>query len=102
VASLSGSAAVALGLATATLRPYLEEVRRRHPNAYAPWTADEEARLIERYQAGVSIGDMAQEFGRRPGALNSRLLRILPPAPDQREPENGYDGLPDDEEPDWL
>src|SRR5690348_13012313 len=41
VASLLGGAAVTLGQAAATVGADLEELRRQHPNAYAPWSAAE-------------------------------------------------------------
>lgn len=102
VASLLGGAAVTLGQAAATVRADLEELRRHHPNAYAPWSAAEEARLAEHYRSGRSIDELAQEFGRRPGAIERRLLRVLPPSAGQPETDNQADDESDDEEPDWL
>ena len=54
----------------------VEEVRKEYPNAYQPWTAeaDEELRLL--YEKASSVAEIAAQFGRRPGAITSRLNRL--------------------------
>ncbi|MFE2129166.1 hypothetical protein [Streptomyces amritsarensis] len=54
----------------------VEEKRQAHPNAYKPWTPDDEQHLSERCAQGTSLEDLAQEFGRDLGAIASRLLKI--------------------------
>lgn len=54
----------------------VEEKRREHPRAYEAWTAREENRLREAYQTGATMGDLAQEFGRAPTAVLSRLYQL--------------------------
>ena len=50
--------------------------RQAHPNAYRPWTQDEEERLLARKEAGRTVEERAVEFGRQPGAIQSRLIRL--------------------------
>jgi hypothetical protein len=54
----------------------LEEKRREHRRAYEAWTAREEHRLRDAYQSGATIGDLAEEFGRAPTAVLSRLYQL--------------------------
>ncbi|HUW73829.1 MAG TPA: AAA family ATPase [Methyloceanibacter sp.] len=51
-------------------------VRRSHGSAYAPWTEGEERDLRRRHQAGESVGAIAAELGRKPGAIRSRLKKL--------------------------
>ncbi|MEU1693335.1 hypothetical protein ABZ590_18115 [Streptomyces hirsutus] len=54
----------------------VEEKRQTHPNAYKPWTPEDEQGLSERCVQGASLADLTQEFGRNQGAIASRLLKI--------------------------
>ncbi|PZG10633.1 hypothetical protein C1I95_27850 [Micromonospora craterilacus] len=98
VASLLGAIAAALGQGTVVERLSVGEVRRRHPNAYEPWSPEDEERLTERYQAGASIKRLADEFGRQTGGILSRLKRLNLIATDKTEntSEDVTDFLPDE------
>ena len=52
------------------------EKRKTHPNAYKPWTDQEEEDLAARCAQGVLLAELAQEFGRNKGAIASRLMKI--------------------------
>ncbi|WP_438453357.1 hypothetical protein [Streptomyces asiaticus] len=54
----------------------VEEKRKIHPNAYKPWSAEDEQRLAERCAQGASLAELAREFGRNQGGIASRLVRI--------------------------
>jgi len=54
----------------------VEEKRKRHPRAYEAWTAREENRLKDAYQSGATIDDLAQELGRAPTSVLSRLYQL--------------------------
>jgi DNA-binding NarL/FixJ family response regulator len=56
----------------------LAHIRRMHPNAYGPWTTAEIHRLVELHDAGKTVDQIAAELGRQPGAIRSRLDRVLP------------------------
>ncbi len=51
-------------------------VRRPHPNAYEPWTSDDDQRLLLRYRRGKTIAELAELFGRKTGAIRSRLKKL--------------------------
>jgi hypothetical protein len=51
-------------------------IRLGHAKAYAPWTRDEEGNLRRRHQAGERIETIAAAFGRKPGAIWSRLKKL--------------------------
>lgn len=67
------------------------EVRRQHPNAYGPWTADDDAALLAAHQAGHDITALAGTFGRQPSAIRSRLSHLagLPPSGTVNAPPPG-------------
>lgn len=54
----------------------VKQIRKEYPQAYERWTDEEEARLIENYQSGLSIPDLAEYFQRKPSAIRSRLRRL--------------------------
>ncbi|MFI6567035.1 hypothetical protein [Streptomyces sp. NPDC050534] len=54
----------------------VEEKRMVHPNAYAPWSTEEEQLLAERCTQGASLADLSREFGRNQGGIASRLIKI--------------------------
>jgi hypothetical protein len=55
---------------------YVAAVREEHKNAYQPWTDAEEVRLRELFDRGVPIAAIAEELGRRPGGIRSRLMKL--------------------------
>jgi ATP-dependent DNA helicase PIF1 len=52
------------------------ELRAIHGNAYAPWTEAEETDLKRRHLAGETVAAIATAFGRKPGAIRSRLKKL--------------------------
>ncbi|MEV7243100.1 hypothetical protein AB0N92_17890 [Streptomyces sp. NPDC093248] len=54
----------------------MEEKRQLHPNAYKPWTPEDDQRLTERCAQGASLAELAEEFARNEGAIASRLCKI--------------------------
>ena len=50
--------------------------RLQHPNAYRPWTRDEERWLLSSYASGMPIPIIAERLGRNAGAIRSRLRRL--------------------------
>ena len=45
-------------------------------NAGKPWSKDEEDRLKELYNSGLSKNDISKELGRTTGSISSRLNRV--------------------------
>jgi ATP-dependent DNA helicase PIF1 len=52
-----------------------DAMRASHAKAYAPWSKDEDLDLKRRHQAGETIDAIASDFGRKPGAIRSRLKK---------------------------
>jgi hypothetical protein len=57
------------------------QARQRNPQAFAPWTKDEEQEIRRRYEAGDSVQTIARAHKRSPRAIELRLQRLglLPP-----------------------
>ncbi|MFB8782978.1 hypothetical protein VSS38_25090 [Streptomyces albogriseolus] len=54
-----------------------DQVRVRYPNFGQPWTVQDDARLLARYRAGErDFETLADEFGRQPSAIRSRLSKL--------------------------
>jgi len=76
----------------------VEEKRREHPNAYRPWTEQEERQLVRLYNEGASVEELSRQLGRNRGGILSRLTKIglvhgspLPPAPPATAPGGPLD-----------
>ena len=54
----------------------LARIRERHPNAYRSWGKVEDDMLRALFASERSVADIAKEFGRGPGAIRSRLVRL--------------------------
>jgi len=61
----------------------VQEIKKKYPNAYEPWTKSEDeflknywndkSNLRSRY---FKIEEVAEKFGRQPGAINSRIFKL--------------------------
>ncbi len=51
-------------------------IRERYPNAYDPWSLQDEAALAEAFHRGRSVMELAHEFGRGPNAIRSCLRKL--------------------------
>jgi hypothetical protein len=54
----------------------LEEVRKKHKTAYAPWTDGLDAELTELFCLGKTYKEMAKHFARTEGAITSRIAKL--------------------------
>lgn len=69
----------ALYAAIAALERVAKTEARQHrlpPNAGKPWTKAEETRLVQAFDEGRSIQQLAAEHGRTSGAITSRLQKL--------------------------
>jgi hypothetical protein len=55
---------------------HIEAIKKQYPKAYQKWTSSEETLLLEEYQNGVSLIQLAKEFERQPSAISGRLFRL--------------------------
>lgn len=54
----------------------LEERRKKHPNAYAPWTEEKDNELEVLYCEGKTTKELTTIFGRNSGAIRSRIKKL--------------------------
>jgi ATP-dependent DNA helicase PIF1 len=54
----------------------LEEIREKHPNAYRSWSKEEDEELKERFLSGEDQKSLVATFGRKPGAIRARLIKL--------------------------
>lgn len=54
----------------------VEQIRTQHPQAYRPWTEDDDVLLAHYFDKGMSVSELANKFGRNEGAIRSRLKKI--------------------------
>jgi hypothetical protein len=61
---------------SAAAQERLDEIRRAHPNAYLPWTPEQEELLAARHADGATVAELAEELGRQPGGIEARLEKL--------------------------
>jgi len=54
----------------------VREIQKTHPQAYEPWTEDDDARLIAECRSGKTIEELMELFGRQRGGIDSRLRKL--------------------------
>ena len=50
--------------------------QQEYPNAYLPWSKDDDIKLTQMWRDGVTIKDIAAHFKRKPGAITSRIKKL--------------------------
>ena len=54
----------------------MEEIQKEHPNAYKPWSKEEDDRLEVLFSEGKKVSEIARELGRMKGAVYSRIKKL--------------------------
>ena len=54
----------------------MAELRKTYPNAYMPWSSEEDDALTIRFNMGATVADMVTDFGRQPGSIQMRLEKL--------------------------
>lgn len=68
--------ALVLNNAARSFQERMERITAASPRAYEKWTRDEEIRLIEMYNFGKTIREIAATLNRPPNAIRNRLDRL--------------------------
>lgn len=55
---------------------YMEQQKLKFPNAYAPWTTEQEDALVALYKLGKSVAEIAEILQRNDGSIRSRLRKL--------------------------
>ena len=50
--------------------------RQEYPNAYAPWTDDDDLELTQMWCEGATTKELAAHFQRKPSAITSRIKKL--------------------------
>lgn len=53
----------------------LAKMRQTYPNAYRPWSKDDDAKLKTHFDSGQGLKQLTEAFGRHPGSIKSRLKK---------------------------
>lgn len=53
----------------------IAKMRETYPNAYRPWTLQDDATLKQDFQQGKAVRDMSQTLGRHEGSIKMRLQK---------------------------
>ncbi|MFF1821739.1 hypothetical protein ACFVWG_30830 [Kribbella sp. NPDC058245] len=51
----------------------IKAARRNHPNAFRPWTAEDEQLLTEMFRGGAGKSELIDALGRQEGGIATRL-----------------------------
>jgi hypothetical protein len=62
----------------------IKAARKNHPNAFRPWTADDEQMLSEMYGNGATKDELVAALGRQEGGIATRLRGLGLLADDQK------------------
>lgn len=54
----------------------IDKLRIKHPRAYEKWESEEESKLINLFNQGTSISDIAKVLERQNGAIRARLKKL--------------------------
>lgn len=54
----------------------LAVLREKHPNAYRPWSEEQDEQLKELFEGGTSQANISKTLGRQKGSINARLLKL--------------------------
>ena len=60
----------------ATSNTYMQQQKESHPNAYIPWTKEEEDKLKDMVQAGLEVKVISDALQRNEGAITSRIKKL--------------------------
>jgi ATP-dependent DNA helicase PIF1 len=52
------------------------KIREEHPNAYRPWNKEQDEELKNLFDSGISVMELMKKFGRKKGAITSRLEKL--------------------------
>ena len=50
-------------------------MREEYPNAYKPWSEDEDIKLVRLFGAENTVSQLSKLMGRHPGSIRARLKK---------------------------
>lgn len=55
---------------------YIEDMRKEHPNAFQPWTKEDEELLAALFSDGKTVKELSKSFQRNEGGIKARLAKL--------------------------
>ncbi len=55
----------------------IEQAKKRHANAYEPWTTETDERLVELFREGKTVTELSEIFERSENAIRERINKLL-------------------------
>ncbi len=55
---------------------YMKQLRDKYPNAYKPWSEEDDKRLTELYNSGKTVKELSDTFLRNKGSITSKLRKL--------------------------
>jgi catalase (peroxidase I) len=55
---------------------YVEKIRKEHPNAFQPWTKEDEELLTALFNDGKTVIELSKSFQRNEGGIKARLAKL--------------------------
>jgi len=55
----------------------IDEIRKSHKQAYEPWTAESDKKLVRLFRQGKTVSELSEIFGRTKGAIRARIKKLL-------------------------
>lgn len=56
--------------------PIVQEIRKTHKQAYEPWTAEADEKLVLLFRQGKTVKELSEIFGRTRGGIRSRINKL--------------------------
>ncbi|MHC1703601.1 MAG: hypothetical protein AB9846_06805 [Tenuifilaceae bacterium] len=57
--------------------PIIQEIKKTHKQAYEPWSAETDEKLVFLYRQGKTVKELSEIFGRTKGGIRSRINKLL-------------------------
>jgi hypothetical protein len=54
----------------------IDDKRKKHSNAYQPWTTEDDDKLERLFSDSTGMKQLCEEFGRNKGAIESRIKKL--------------------------
>jgi hypothetical protein len=53
-----------------------DKIREQHPNAFRPWSKEQDEELRQFFSNDMTVEELAKTFGRKTGAIRMRLIKL--------------------------
>lgn len=57
--------------------PNLQQIKKTYTQAYEPWSAEADEKLVSLFRKGKTVKELSETFGRTKGAIRARINKLL-------------------------